>query len=218
MVLDQAVLQWVKRRQAKLGMMYSKTPVDRREAIPWASLTQMSLLSTSRRISNRLLVPLAALPRELSHGTTWRHITFLMGRELCSTREGGGFYCPNQWILLKFVLWQFPEMKKNQWDRWRAHVWRVMFQCQGLSFQSSLPECAGSAICRELKAKTALAEEPVDSRNTLFLFLLASFSAGDTTHWCSLYRYFRQTTLSGHLLRDGGITGTNHRWILKVTS
>lgn len=34
-------------------------------------------------------------------------------------------------------------------------------RCQGLSFQSSLPELAGSAICRELKGKTALAEDPL---------------------------------------------------------
>lgn len=33
-------------------------------------------------------------------------------------------------------------------------------KCQGLSFQSSLPEFAGSAICRELKGKAALAEDP----------------------------------------------------------
>lgn len=34
-------------------------------------------------------------------------------------------------------------------------------KCQGLSFQSSLPEFAGSAICRELKGKAALAEDPL---------------------------------------------------------
>lgn len=42
--------------------------------------------------------------------------------------------------------------------------------CQGLRFQSSPPGFAVSAICRELKGKTALAKDPADSRNTAFPF------------------------------------------------
>lgn len=137
----------------------------------------------------------------------------------------GGFYCPNQWILLKFVfLWQFSEMKKNQWERWRVHVWKAMFQCQGLSFQSSLPECAGSAICRELKAKTALAEEPFNSRNLLFLFFLASYFL--LLHFVPVTPFTDAPCagISGkqHYLDTCSemevITSANQRWTLKATS
>lgn len=143
-VLHQAVLQWVKRREAKLGMMYSKTPVDRREAIPWASLTQMSLLSTSRRISNRLLAPLVALPREPSHGTTWRHITFLMGRELCSTTEEGDFIAPtNRFCSNLFFSDSFQKWKKKinetdggpTFEGWCFSVRGLVFNLHSLNVQ-----------------------------------------------------------------------------------
>lgn len=126
--------EWKGGKQS-LEVMYSKTPVNRREAIPWASLTQMSLLSTSIRISNRLLVPLAALPRELSRGTTWRRIAFLMGRELSSTREGGDFiaptngFCSNLFFSDSFLKWK----KINESDGGSMFE-RRCFSVRGLVF------------------------------------------------------------------------------------
>lgn len=177
-------------RGAKLGkVIYLKTTIKMSEAILWANLTQMSMLRASIRLFNRLLIYLAALPRHLGRGTTWRHIAFLMGREPCSAREGGGIVMPralclDQWILLKFVfLRQISEggggEKKEKKKSMRAMDSTCLkgnvSNCQGLSFQSSLPEFAVSAICRELKGKTVLAEDPSDSRNTLVPVLLASY-------------------------------------------
>lgn len=127
--------------KTKLGkVIYLKMAIKMSEALQRGNMTQMSMLRASIRLFNRLLIYLAALPRDLGRGTTWRHIAFLIGREPCSAR-GGRIVVPpqlssDQWILVKFVfLRQISEMKENQWEQWTAHVWKAMFQSvRGLVF------------------------------------------------------------------------------------
>lgn len=108
--------KWVMVRKYDLKCSENKEVLDQAEwkggkqSLEWWCQCDSGVTAQHIQDFQQLLVPLAALPR----GTTWRHITFLMGRELCSAREGGILLPqPMDFAQMCFSLTVFWNKKKS---------------------------------------------------------------------------------------------------------
>lgn len=169
-------------RETKLGkVIYLKMAMKMSEAIPWANVPQMSLLRVSIRLFNTLLDLLgcSATWSQLWHNMKTHHIPNGKRTALCG--EGGDCIAPTtllrpmNFAQICFSPTDFWNEKKSMRAMDSTCLKVNVSKCQRLSVQSSLPEFAVSAIWRELKGKTALAEDPSDSRNKVFPLLLALY-------------------------------------------